>query len=1485
MKRYRILCLMLSAALCASSLHTAYAEPADEDGRSPVDTAKMNDGDIPSAGYVPIGDGFVPDKVTTDEDFDPASADGLNALGDTLSTSYVPVDQDFIPKVYENQGSSNTCWALSQMTACEINAKKKGLLEADETLSASHLGYFFYNMDEDMTDPNGNTAGDYTRMASPAAKWTDAPGNGRLSMWEAAGWVGAVSYTKNTGSAYDYERIVSANDVSSLFDNNTDTAYLCDDVHVQNVYLSGLDGEKRADAKNLILHLGAVTAGYYASQEYDSFAQAKAYDDGYGSSYGNYYYDGSNNKAANHAVTLIGWDDGYSRDNFVKTPEGDGAWLVLNSWGEEDTTLAQNGLFWLSYYDAGLLSEGIAIGYATESAENYENIYQYDGSCGVASISMERGVQFFDVNSTQQIKAVSIGVKDTNVSCTAAIYQIDGYVYDYYDDVSWIDGVLSGTPYTDDDGQTLVSAKKLGEKQTTLSYPGYHTIDLTDVEMDAIVPGSTVAVVFDFSKPTNVFIDKTETVSAWKFVTGEDEYRGIYSLGANNAVMEENTALRIKMFTDSHTDSDARVEFTTRFDTIDLSYTETRITAKAENVANAGDYHIVFYCPENDYMSVDSATGQVTPKKVGGPVTITAFLYNNESGSCVAANAKEFSIVSALKELVIEETEVSLYLKESRTLAFHAEPSTADTKNVTWESSDRDIVSVDESGTVTATGYGSAEIVCKKEGVVSNVCTVTVAPSFTGVELDKHALSLKKGASYSLNASLLPEGNEDIAAFTFKSSNPEIASVDSEGKIKALDYGTAVITVTCGTYSDSCEVTVTGKMTGVSLNKQRTAVLKGKTTQLVAQALPDDTTDPVSFKWDSSDTSIATVDSDGVVTGVNFGEAQITVFCGGFTDSCSVIVSGQVSAINFDKKSILLKKGAKDTIKVSLEPQEIAENPQINLTSSDGSVATISEDGVITAIGDGKCTISAAYGNLVAECEVIVDSLQAMDGKTAVSSVSLKEGNTKALTAAWNIQETLPSVRWKSSNTNIADVDTDGTVRGISKGTAFITLSTMDGVFTKTIIVTVTDKDTGGEVKDPEEAAAVLSVSNSTALKDLTTGQSVKLSVSYTPSTLQGVKITYTASNPNVADVSSDGVVLAKGAGSAAVTVTLTSAAGKVEKTFPVSVKESSSGSTPGVDVPIAPSSYTILIKNASEIKGLEVGESKRIAFALYDGNGKAVSNTRFTCTADDIYASLDSNSVLTAKKAGTAILNVTAYLDGKELAKKMVYVSIRPASGIVKPYNTPNGEIKEEIKPDPVPSFTKPEDKTDNDAAAAVLVSQIKLSAPERRISTAGRIKIKAAITPSTAQNQKVKWHSSNTRYATVNRNGVVKAKKAGAGKSVIITCKATDGSGTVASYYVTITKDSVKKITISAPTTKKKQASVKAGKSISLNYKVTTTGKDVSKKLIWSVSNKKWATVTVKGKKVKVKTKKAGKGHTVTVTAKNADGSKKARFKIRIK
>lgn len=164
----------------------------------------------------------------------------------------------------------------------------------------------------------------------------------------------------------------------------------------------------------------------------------------------------------------------------------------------------------------------------------------------------------------------------------------------------------------------------------------------------------------------------------------------------------------------------------------------------------------------------------------------------------------------------------------------------------------------------------------------------------TGITLNHSTLSLAVGGSVALTAALTPENATD--AVVWSSNNTGIAEVSNNGTVTAKALGTATITATVGSYTATCEVTVAVPVTGVSLDKETMSLTAGSTGTLTATITPENATNK-NLTWASDNEAVATV-SDGVVTAVAAGTANITVMTadGDKTASCTVTVTRRSSS-------------------------------------------------------------------------------------------------------------------------------------------------------------------------------------------------------------------------------------------------------------------------------------------------------------------------------------------------------------------------------------------------------------------------------------------------------------------------------------------------------------------------------------------------------------------------------------------------------------
>lgn len=305
----------------------------------------------------------------------------------------------------KNQGEINDCWAFSAIGSLESNLLRidKKAYDFSEINMATHNGIY--------DDPY-------------------IGGNNQIAAAYLASWRGPVNES-NDPYPTDYNNIIIRNGLSSV-------------KHVQEVLFipdrtNFLDN---SDIKRSIINYGAVASSIHMDE-----------DRYYNSSKNSYY----NNKytSTDHAVDIVGWDDNYSKDNFLIKPKGNGAFICKNSWG---TGFGDNGYFYVSYYDLCIGTDN-AVFNGIEPSNNYSKNYQYD-------LSYNGIVSFGENNWFSNVFTAS-----SNSSSTESLAAVSFYT----DKANASYSVYLETDYDSNKFKKITSNLLLSG---TVSMPGYHTIKL-----------------------------------------------------------------------------------------------------------------------------------------------------------------------------------------------------------------------------------------------------------------------------------------------------------------------------------------------------------------------------------------------------------------------------------------------------------------------------------------------------------------------------------------------------------------------------------------------------------------------------------------------------------------------------------------------------------------------------------------------------------------------------------------------------------------------------------------------------------------------------------------------------------------------------------------------------------------------------------------------------------------------------------------------
>ena len=329
--------------------------------------------------------------------------------------------------------------------------------------------------------------------------------------------------------------------------------------------------------------------------------------------------------------------------------------------------------------------------------------------------------------------------------------------------------------------------------------------------------------------------------------------------------------------------------------------------------------------------------------------------------------------------------------------------------------------------------------------------------------LDQSTLSLTINETHQFVVTITPT-NLQAPVYTWTTSNKNIVSVDDKGEIKAISVGEATITVfnPDKTLQSSCKVSVQPiNATAISLDIKNLELLVDEEIALTYKITPDNTTNK-QITWSSADINIATVDNTGKVKAIGVGETKITAKTNNLiSDVCDVKVNPvKATTISLSQNSISMEMSDKQTLSVSFTPVNTT-NKKIIWSSSNSSIATVSETGEITGISEGTAiiTVTSEDGGFSASCNVNVKLKGIVLSQTSIETIP---NQNEIIWVSYSTNdEAYTNATWNSSNPTVANVKSNG--KGVNSamiityntGTTIITATSADGQKIASCLVTV----------------------------------------------------------------------------------------------------------------------------------------------------------------------------------------------------------------------------------------------------------------------------------------------------------------------------------------------------------------------------------------------------------------------------------------------
>ena len=547
---------------------------------------------------------------------------------------------------------------------------------------------------------------------------------------------------------------------------------------------------------------------------------------------------------------------------------------------------------------------------------------------------------------------------------------------------------------------------------------------------------------------------------------------------------------------------------------------------------------------------------------------------------------------------------------------------------ISWASEDPTVASVSEAGVVTGIRVGSVLVAASARGKDAFARLTIVPTPVASVRLSTANQALYIGDAVKLTAEPLDGGGNVLARpVTWSTSNNAVATVTGDGLVTAIAQGGAIITATSEGRSAVASITVSPiAVATINVWPDDNNVVVGQTTQLTAD-VRDATGAPLSGRvivWSSSDASIASVTSQGVVTAVAPGSATISASVDGQSASVSVIVAARpASAVILSPGQVTIFSGQVLQLSalVTDDRGQLLTGRFVSYFSSSSQIATVSSSGLVTGVSAGTVTITATSEGASGTATVTVAAEPVASVTVTPSTANMSVGQPLQLTAVARsasgqvLSLSGRTVTWSTSTPGITSVSSGGLVTALSPGTGIVVVTIDNRQASATLTVKIVPVAT--VVVSPATATVV--VGNTTTL-------------TATPRDIDGQPlylrtVAWTSSNSARATVNSAGVVTAVSAGTVTITATIEGKSGASTITV--------------APVPVA----SVVVTPATP--NVNVGQTVQLTATPYSSDGQALTGRTVTWTTNAAtVATVSSSGLVTGVSAGNAV--ITAAVEGK---------------------------------------------------------------------------------------------------------------------------------------------------------------------------------------------------------------------------------------------
>lgn len=823
----------------------------------------------------------------------------------------------------------------------------------------------------------------------------------------------------------------------------------------------------------------------------------------------------------------------------------------------------------------------------------------------------------------------------------------------------------------------------------------------------------------------------------------------------------------------------------------------SRLTMEAGDVQTIttdlkGSYRLTWISSDTNVVTVvDSSAAtpaaQVTARKPGTAVITAVNAANNVYSTCIITVQQ---LVTGL-DIGIAGKKYTTYdtTMEEGFVFMEAlyQPSNATEKDFKWDSSDKTVATVDETGKVTLLKEGTTYISVASSKYTAfcilNIVTTPPTPIST-ITTEPKELSMVKGDTSIIKATYVPIDATD-PTLVWTSLDEKVAKVDNTGKVTAVGVGATYINIEASLADSNgnkakaiVKVTVRDKLTSIEFESKTTYVSIGSSKQLEVIFKPDkDVNKKLTFS--SSDDSIFKVtpgkeEGTCIIQGIAAGQAVLSCVSEELGQSGVKTCMVYVTEADVATKDFIITPAAEtvyigETLQmVKTFTPENATNQNVTWNSSDSGIASVTSLGLVRGVKEGKVTVSAVYTDTANKVPIIRTStievkpvpINVTDFDITPDTQNIKVGEQFSLTPVFTPNNASnKNVDYQSLDEGVVTVSEKGQVTGVGAGDAIIQCQAEDGGFIATCMVHVEN---------------AIEFSLSPATREIAVGRSFNLKKVTNP---ENAKKTaeWSTSNSSIARVDATGKVTGRRIGSCTITCTLT----RYNQSARCRVK-----------VAKLKSKVTLDKKNIR----IGVGQTYRLKKTV-TSNDTSLPKVTWK-SANNKVATVSSGGKITGKKEGLTKITVTTNDSVRAKATCKVRVIQR--------------------------------------------VSSISLNS-DYMVCYVGRSKkLAAKYKPSNATIKKVKWTSGDQNIARVTGSGKVRGIAEG---NTYITATTTDGSNKRARCFVKVLDE----VPVTSIVVAQTGLTLQRGDSRKLTYKVLPD--NTSDSLEFASDNERVARVNKKG------------------------------------